>query len=183
MVFRGAGGNIRRLQHFVPFARIGREDRVGLAIVFQHLVFLQDHLVFAAVEADAMGLEEFPNRHIPPFRVGFVIAVDVDLADSESFGGKAFNPASPNFHRFSISRKDSAPEALTLSFESLDFAVDEGDPAVMTLGKLGQDVGVENEHRKNWQVTCECRVQGCVVFEPQIAPEPMNRNVYHNREV
>jgi len=64
-------------------------------------------------------------------------------------------------------------------FNRETFLVKEGDPPVVAIVELAEDVGIEQKCRQDGQAAVEGGVQGGVVFEAKVAAKPVDGDGNH----
>ena len=54
--------------------------------------------------------------------------------------------------------------------------INECYPPVIFIFQIVQDIPVENKNRNHWKTSLQGIIQRCIIFQPQISPEPHDRH-------
>ena len=166
----GVAGEVKRRHFFEPGIFVGREDRKRRQALGQHLVARKNAVVFAAQQHAAIGLETAGHLRIARQSGRFVIVIAEDGA-SPQLAGQRRN----DLLRQAASGDEACLRAacgVANGFVQLGHALaDELYPAV-GVGQGGEDAVVENKDAIQRFAVLRSMVEGGVIGQAQVAPEP-----------
>ena len=177
IALHGVGRALKRIELLQPGAFVGGKHAVRLALLGQHLVFFQQHLVFVIAEGDACRVQCLGGLLVPGDGGRLIVAVGQHFLHAQLL--RQLHDAR---HGRAVAHDQPAaghamlPGQLLQALVQLQHAgVDELNPPVAARGQGIQDVGIKDKCAIHPGKTAQCVVEGAMVIAAQIAAQPDKR--------